>query len=404
MAPSPHGPEIIDLTEPTDVIELDSDGEVVQADSGPPNDATQTDGATQNKKKRKKKKRKTARVSAGTAGNADGEVDGSSAETSLPVSRNSPSTSAVAMQVETGDTEPGPSSSAQEVPKKKALEERLAEPSRSRKGDDAKEKEKRRESETEGRRKDRRHRNGESERDRERDRDGDRESRREKDRNRDRQRSRSPRRDRDRDHDHHHRDDRSRRRSRSKDRDREKRRRDKAAKPVEELFFEDVNPTDIPAALKLVDTTSAALNSLPHPDHEHPQDQDEEANGGLLLPDHVFVGEDPGFVKLPTPSGSDEGDDYIEYLEYDDTYKVSFNGHDSHICAYEETHQGMVRYWELEKLEAEEAKDSKPTKFLCKKCGEEGTHRTFECRVVIVSSSGHAMERFAHALDVMTSV
>ena len=70
MAPPPKEPEIIDLTEPEDVIELDSDGEVVQADGSLPNDASQADGTAKAKKKRKKKKRKAARTSAGTAGNA----------------------------------------------------------------------------------------------------------------------------------------------------------------------------------------------------------------------------------------------------------------------------------------------------------------------------------------------
>lgn len=46
----------------------------------------------------------------------------------------------------------------------------------------------------------------------------------------------------------------------------------------------------------------------------------------------------------------------------------------------------MVRYWELEKLEAAEAKTSKPTRFVCKKCGAEGEHKTYECPVLIVST------------------
>ncbi len=46
----------------------------------------------------------------------------------------------------------------------------------------------------------------------------------------------------------------------------------------------------------------------------------------------------------------------------------------------------MVRYWELEKLEAEEAKASKSVRIICKKCGAEGEHKSHECTVVIVSS------------------
>lgn len=46
----------------------------------------------------------------------------------------------------------------------------------------------------------------------------------------------------------------------------------------------------------------------------------------------------------------------------------------------------MVRYWELDKLEAEEAKASKTVRVVCKKCGAEGEHKTHECTVLIVSS------------------
>ena len=46
----------------------------------------------------------------------------------------------------------------------------------------------------------------------------------------------------------------------------------------------------------------------------------------------------------------------------------------------------MVRYWELEKLEAEEAKAAKSVRIVCKKGGAEGEHKTHECTVVIVSS------------------
>ena len=46
----------------------------------------------------------------------------------------------------------------------------------------------------------------------------------------------------------------------------------------------------------------------------------------------------------------------------------------------------MIRYWELEKLEAAETHAAKPTKFVCKKCGAEGEHKTYECPVLIVST------------------
>ena len=46
----------------------------------------------------------------------------------------------------------------------------------------------------------------------------------------------------------------------------------------------------------------------------------------------------------------------------------------------------MIRYWELEKLEAAETHAAKPTKFVCKKCGAEGDHKSSKCPVLVVSS------------------
>lgn len=42
-----------------------------------------------------------------------------------------------------------------------------------------------------------------------------------------------------------------------------------------------------------------------------------------------------------------------------------------------------MRYFEPE---AEEAAQPKPTRFVCKNCGAEGDHKTYECPVQVVSS------------------
>lgn len=43
--------------------------------------------------------------------------------------------------------------------------------------------------------------------------------------------------------------------------------------------------------------------------------------------------------------------------------------------------KGVVRYFDATD------EDSKPTKFVCKNCGAEGEHKTFECPVQIVRTS-----------------
>ncbi|KAI0355393.1 hypothetical protein OH77DRAFT_1424881 [Trametes cingulata] len=360
MASERKPAEIIDLTEQPEVIELNSDGEVV-SDARPPADvsaATVGENApeqpTQGKKKRKKRKRKHT----GSAGEKEeGEVATSSAEASRPQSRNSPTVDDIELHIETTQADGDAGAAPEDSAGKRSLADRLTEP-------DAKEKtrESRRERREKGKKREReREKDGEKEKDRPRDRD------REKERERRRSRSRERERDRDRDV------ERSRRRSRS--RERSKRKRDRTPEPSAPLFFEDVTPAEVPGTSKSQGNVAG------------PSKSPEQANGStgageksekdLLLPSHVVVieGEEDGDtseLKVPTPEGSDDDEDYIDYLDYDDDRRAP----------------GMVRYWELDKVAASEAKAAKPSRFVCKNCGAEGEHKTYECPVLICLTCG----------------
>lgn len=56
--------------------------------------------------------------------------------------------------------------------------------------------------------------------------------------------------------------------------------------------------------------------------------------------------------------------------------------------------QGAVRYFD------EHADDTKPSKFVCKNCGAEGQHKTYECPVQIVRT--HYMDTFENLPYLLT--
>nr|VWO93976.1 Uncharacterized protein [Ganoderma boninense] len=333
--------EVIDLTEP-DVIELDSDGDEVNGEWR----------ATTRKEKRKKRKRK-----AGAQASQDEQGLGStltSAEVSRPQSPNSehePEIVEVAKGKEVGG-------SGQD---KRSLEERL-----SGNAPVVPEGEGRRRRDQKGKEKERR-----------RDDDG-----REKDRDRDmhrdkhRRRSRSSRRDRDREREPRRRS-RSRDHGRERERDRDRRVREKTPDRDAPLFFEDSTPAEVPAGVKFR-MAVAGPSRLPGQKDSAATSTDSQASNGLILPAHVSVAEgaeaealELGPLKVPTPPPDSDEEDYIDYLDYDDNLKA-----------------GMVRYWELDKLEAQEAKTSKSVRIVCKKCGAEGEHKTHECTVLICLTCG----------------
>ncbi|TBU43306.1 hypothetical protein BD309DRAFT_961038 [Dichomitus squalens] len=350
--------EIIDLTEP-EVIELDSDGEEVDArpstNGSPLAQTTQADDLPQQgqtKKKRRKKKRKASAAAQPYQDEQAGTTT-TSAEVSRPQSpdrQDEPEITEVDM--EPGQIQGAKSSHSQN----RSLAERLSGPA---------EGSSRSAANGEGRR--RGQKDGETKPDAERGKEREKDRKRERER---RRRSRSPQRDRDRVRDRN-RD--ARRRSRSRERDGEKRSRDKASERNAPLFFEDVTPAEVPAAAKLLDGVAGPSRQSGEARSNTLSSTESQAANGLLLPTHVSVAEgaeaealELGPLAVPTPEvGSDE-EDYIDYLDYDDNLKP-----------------GMVRYWELDKLEAEVAKASKPARIVCKKCGAEGEHKTYECTVLI---------------------
>ncbi|KAI0832815.1 hypothetical protein BC628DRAFT_1309582 [Trametes gibbosa] len=341
MASNPKPTEVIDLTEP-EVIELNSEGELVP-DARIPTE-TSREKQEQGRKKRKKRKRKSTGASTNVSEMEDGEVGASSAEASRPHSRNSPNVDDVELVI---------SVEAPGSVDKKTLQERLTEtapkPRESRRERREKERERDREGEV--------GRTRHHDRERERARGHDREQRRYRDREHGRERER----------DGEHGSERSRRRSRSRDRDRDSRRKRKASPTGVPLFFEDVNPTEVPGLAKPQELVAGPSNLA------SPANASKNTENSLLLPAHVSVAEgdlDTSSLKVPTPEGSDD-EDYIDYLDYDDDRRA-----------------GMIRYWELDKLAASESKLAKPTRTICKNCGAEGDHKTFECPVLICLTCG----------------
>lgn len=129
------------------------------------------------------------------------------------------------------------------------------------------------------------------------------------------------------------------------------------------LFFVDLAPAPLSSASEPApkvgeSSKSAALEAA--------SAQNEPAK--LLLPDHVSVLSQGVGVPVEVITRPDEDSDdeaYIEYLDYDDRKAP-----------------GMVRYFE------EEKEEPKQQKIVCKNCGQEGDHRTYECPVQICLTCG----------------
>ncbi|KAG1754016.1 uncharacterized protein EDB91DRAFT_1101181 [Suillus paluster] len=127
----------------------------------------------------------------------------------------------------------------------------------------------------------------------------------------------------------------------------------------QELFFFDAAPAPV------VTEPTQISNSQP--------ESSKSAADRLLLPSHVSVlsGGEEGAVAVdiipPLPVDSEE-EDYIEYLDYEDRKAP-----------------GLVRYFEAE---AEEAAHAKPSRSVCKNCGAEGEHKTYQCPVQVCLTCG----------------
>ncbi|EED82859.1 predicted protein [Postia placenta Mad-698-R] len=174
---------------------------------------------------------------------------------------------------------------------------------------------------------------------------------------------RTPRRDRNQDEDR-------RRRSRSPRRSRRNDDANTTAQTETPVFFVDVQKTEV--------HIPAQPNGIP----------EEKTNGEpeppvLLLPVHVSVfGEDgvePVEILAPAPHESDD-ESYIEYLDYDDDRRAPW----------------MVRYFDQVD---EEDKVSKPKTIVCKNCGAEGEHKTYECPVLITCPNRHSSRGAASSYE-----
>lgn len=138
-----------------------------------------------------------------------------------------------------------------------------------------------------------------------------------------------------------------------------KRRSPAPAPSDQELFFFDATP-----ALVVTELTQSS-NSQP--------ESSKSAADRLLLPSHVSIlsaGEDgavPVEIVPQLPVDSEE-EDYIEYLDYEDRKAP-----------------GLVRYFDTE---AEETVHTKPSRFVCKNCGAEGEHKTYECPIQVCLTCG----------------
>lgn len=177
------------------------------------------------------------------------------------------------------------------------------------------------------------------------------------------------------------------RRERARERGQEDKERASAADST--LFFVDDEPPD--------HLVVAAAVVLPPPTFLAPLPAVATVSKGgtvkeeakLLLPAHVSVlaiegeGDVPAVeITAPVPVDSDD-EDYIDYLDYDDDRKVSILT----VCLVIELiggKVGLVRYFD-DVNEVAEAKAAKATRIVCKKCGAEGEHKTYDCPVLIVS-------------------
>ncbi|CAL1700144.1 unnamed protein product [Somion occarium] len=160
------------------------------------------------------------------------------------------------------------------------------------------------------------------------------------------------------------------------------RRRSLSPEASSSLFFIDDTPAEVPAAAKPPPPPSTSgMNSMSAvasgSGSGKAADKGKEKEAApLLLPAHVSVvfGETGAIpVEILPPDDEDlEDDSGIEYVDYDDNRKGP----------------GVIRYFEDSAEAAADATPVKPKTIVCKHCGAEGDHKTFECRVLICLTCG----------------
>lgn len=151
-----------------------------------------------------------------------------------------------------------------------------------------------------------------------------------------------------------------------------------------DLFFIDDTPVDVPADAKLSDPARVLPST---PAASSATEKVDEGQIPLLLPAHVSISErDNPNVPLqiiPPPPSESEDEVYIEYLDYDDDRRVCVH----HLLRYVGSNRrpfqapGVVRYFD----DPADGAEPKTAKIVCKKCGAEGDHKTWNCPVIIVS-------------------
>ncbi|TFY50624.1 hypothetical protein EVG20_g11416 [Dentipellis fragilis] len=162
---------------------------------------------------------------------------------------------------------------------------------------------------------------------------------------------------------------RKKRRSRS-----EKKTRSKHVSPLSRDKQEE-EPADDPSSLFVIDTApvqvpvnftfrDAAAGPSKPASTVTEEKADAAATSALFLPAHA-------------PEPDSESESYIEYLDYDDR-----------------TAPGMLRYF------AEPSTDAKQSKFVCKNCGAENEHKTYECPVLICLTCGARDEHSTRSCPV----
>ncbi|THH13570.1 hypothetical protein EW146_g6665 [Bondarzewia mesenterica] len=160
----------------------------------------------------------------------------------------------------------------------------------------------------------------------------------------------------------------SRRDRRRKKAESSSRPQDQNAGPVADdsvFFFIDVTPAQVPAKYTIQDPGPST--NVPEPARTTVPDSAADP-AKLLLPAHVSVieADDGTTVEIIRPPESDsDSESYIEYLDYDDRAAP-----------------GTERYFH------EPKEDTKQSRFVCKKCGAENEHRTWDCTVLICMTCG----------------
>ncbi|TDL29652.1 hypothetical protein BD410DRAFT_780129 [Rickenella mellea] len=125
----------------------------------------------------------------------------------------------------------------------------------------------------------------------------------------------------------------------------------------ESIFFVDLKPAELSDNIQSVKSHGGSRVDVEETDPEGAH------NSGLTLPAHVTVG-DAIVISKPVPPVCSDDEDFIHFVDYDDTQK------------------GAKRYFD------QDENGSTKASTLCKKCGAEGEHKSSACPVMICLTCG----------------